>query len=733
MTQTWQDPLDYISQWAKALPVEAVDPSETSYLVTSIISHASLLYDYPGLAGKTKRSQYSFVRRALKRYDADIARMGIIDTISWYKKCAMSFLRCFKTTKEGRSFSIPEQLLDTPVSDAMKLLHMEFLNTGQVSHETQRWILTWLLFLSKLPTNRPDLVETDTKSWIARQEGVKALEDPPQSLVLALRYIVAWLLNIEDVSSCGKHGPGTTAEGAKTIQEKNRLWVPTLQTLLLCPTSPVDDIRLPIAKPNPNKFMLVPKDNGSLRPITAESIAMQYAQQSLKRKWYKSIDFPTKGLEAPISKFVKFSDQSRAQALALRGSFVRHKKQDAKPGTIDLSAASDWLSVNLVTSVFKGDLLHKIMCGRSWETVVDFWEGLPYKNHDVVELGMYAGMGSALTFPIQTTIFTAIAVWSTLVALHKKELGIAPQDLHVALNDYLDQYGFKPKYKAYSKSIQVYGDDIIVPELAVTEMIQMLESLGLKVNQDKSFFKDDAVRESCGIFACWGKDITPVRYRIPPWKNSGSLDYASLEGARSLTNFAYHHGYRMLYRSLIKIIKTHPLHINGDETRRTSSRTIFEEYRIKNSRGKMTKVKRYPRQHLGDATFLFEEYRGDDDYLGFISNRPSEATHTIQVHESVKALTTWAMATKSDTDDESDYYDLQQHLYRKNILLSREDETNQSSATEVYLSRNGFAVKLHKQSHGKVSRGVRLIKSNVIPAKIYFRGYSTMAWRLAPK
>jgi len=62
------------------------------------------------------------------------------------------------------------------------------------------------------------------------------------------------------------------------------------------------------------------------------------------------------------------------------------------------------------------------------------------------------------------------------------------------------------------ESILVYGDDVIVPTAYAGSAIDLLESFGLKVNRDKSctqgFF-----RESCGVDAFKGVDVTPVRLR----------------------------------------------------------------------------------------------------------------------------------------------------------------------------------------------------------------------------
>jgi hypothetical protein len=60
--------------------------------------------------------------------------------------------------------------------------------------------------------------------------------------------------------------------------------------------------------------------------------------------------------------------------------------------------------------------------------------------------------------------------------------------------------------------VYVYGDDIVVPSEDVHIVGRALESVGLKVNYAKSFSRG-WFRESCGMFAFAGYEVTPLRFR----------------------------------------------------------------------------------------------------------------------------------------------------------------------------------------------------------------------------
>jgi len=77
------------------------------------------------------------------------------------------------------------------------------------------------------------------------------------------------------------------------------------------------------------------------------------------------------------------------------------------------------------------------------------------------------------------------------------------------------------------KDVYVYGDDLIVPSKEVEDVISGLETAGLKVNRSKSFAKS-AFRESCGIDAFAGVNVTPVYARhLMPTSRRTATEVAS--------------------------------------------------------------------------------------------------------------------------------------------------------------------------------------------------------------
>lgn len=146
---------------------------------------------------------------------------------------------------------------------------------------------------------------------------------------------------------------------------------------------------------------------------------------------------------------------------------ARIGSQNGKFGTIDLSSASDSISLGFVREFLPPDVtiwLEKTRCGS---TV------LP--NGERVELHMVSSMGNAFTFPLQTAIFTALVYGAYAVS---------------GLN-------FTHPRGQSLGSFAVFGDDIIVNERAYRLVCRLLMLCGFSVNVDKSF-NDGLFRESCG-------------------------------------------------------------------------------------------------------------------------------------------------------------------------------------------------------------------------------------------
>jgi len=690
----WHDNLDYAAQWAKEVPIDIPLKSQSDYALKALTDHVVLLYNNPLSFGLPKRVKYRFIRSTLRLYRELISIRGFIGAQKLLKDLGNDFLRSFvKVPGSSQSeFRPNESLTQSPIYSTI----MSIIKSEKRDYRLIQWIYTWHVFLTKIPLDRPDLEFPALGAWLDTQSDTRKFIVPNSFYVDCVRSVITWLYQPSDDFFLGHHGPGSTASGAKSIAEKNLHYNPTLQTNELVPLHPVDREFVLLSEPEDDKYTAVPKDIGTLRPITQMPSAMQLAQQGLKEQLYLETEDPY--YDNPIRLFVKYSDQTRAQKLALKGS--ENVLTDDLPATTDLSKASDRISVDLIASVFSGNLLHMIMCGRSWKCKTEF---------GVVEYGMYAGMGSALTFPIQSMLFTSIAITATVLALWERDLGIAPEEPAEVLNEYLDYDGFRRPFASYGKAIQCYGDDIITPDIAVPYLHKLLVHMGLVVNEDKSFWGSSAVRESCGIFALDGVDITPIRYRIPPTNNGGMLDFAAYEGLRSLINRSFHYGYGQLYRSLVRQLKSSDLFV-----RKSSGRT---------------------------PKILWEFPRGDVDYIGFISLKPSQPDTMIRVFYSAKAaeqnwgtvkrgFLTYIPSPKVESDVESEFYHMKQSIEHMAVRTRRDSRSP--------LKQAGFYASLAKltrlpEAHGMITRGIRLSKRYAIPINVIVNGKPVMAWGWAPK
>jgi hypothetical protein len=131
-------------------------------------------------------------------------------------------------------------------------------------------------------------------------------------------------------------------------------------------------------------------------------------------------------------------------------------------------------------------------------------------------------MGSALCFPIETIIFAAVCRLVTR------------------------RYGLSEDYS-------VFGDDIIVPTPCAQEVMEVLQSLGFRVNNTKSFTQESCwFRESCGGEFCDGFDVTPMK--VSRKYNHAQRD-VHLTGLIDLANIAYEFGYRYLRHFFIRKLR----------------------------------------------------------------------------------------------------------------------------------------------------------------------------------
>jgi hypothetical protein len=248
------------------------------------------------------------------------------------------------------------------------------------------------------------------------------------------------------------------------------------------------------------RVLLVPKDSRGPRLISCEPLEFQYVQQGLGRAIVDWVE------RHPLTRgSVNFTNQQPNQFGALLGSST------GRYSTLDLKEASDRVTRGLVKLLFPDNVFRYLDACRSLSTI------LP--DGRTLKLRKFAPMGSALCFPVM-----ALTIWSILRSIS------SDADAR--------------------KSVLVYGDDVVVRADQTANAIITLESFGLLVNRDKTcdhgFF-----RESCGVDAYKGENVTPVRIRTTWHRTIAANVYTSY--VESSNNF-YKHGYHLVSKFIAEMV-----------------------------------------------------------------------------------------------------------------------------------------------------------------------------------
>ena len=238
------------------------------------------------------------------------------------------------------------------------------------------------------------------------------------------------------------------------------------------------------------KLIAVPKDSRGPRLICVHPAEAIWLQQGLRRELERTIALSRHSNGPWPRGHIQFDDQSVNGRIALLSSKSR------RYATIDMKEASDRISEPLVQILF-GSKYKYFGCCRAQKFVYQ-----ASRTQSVTgDIHSYAPMGNATTFPVQSLVFWAICVAS------------------------LQRHGFHQPGAVF-----VFGDDIEVPTEAAQYVIDDLESFGLLVNRSKTFWRG-AFRESCGVDAYKGINVTPVR-----WKTT--FDAEHLVDLQSLSDIA---------------------------------------------------------------------------------------------------------------------------------------------------------------------------------------------------
>jgi hypothetical protein len=198
---------------------------------------------------------------------------------------------------------------------------------------------------------------------------------------------------------------------------------------------------------------------------------------------------------SPYCDCIDLEDQSRAQKLCLASSMTDNLDDVC---TIDLTSASDSISLNLLLTILPNEVSKWVSALRS-ERFCLFDDCVKGKNKTYTT-HMACTSGQRQTFLLESLLFLDVAIVghdraNCLMALPKRCRKTLGKKKHIMLR--------------HTDRINVYGDDIEVPRFAFDSVITLLERLDLIPNREKSF--DQNYLESCGVEAYWGIDMT-TRY-----------------------------------------------------------------------------------------------------------------------------------------------------------------------------------------------------------------------------
>ena len=226
-----------------------------------------------------------------------------------------------------------------------------------------------------------------------------------------------------------------------------------------------------------NRFTTVPKDGKTDRGICIEPVGNLWIQLGLgdyMKRRLKLVGIDVSRSVPRDDPLTKLQTSVPVTGQTIHRNWAQVASTDGKYATIDLKAASDTLSYQLVRHVLPEDWFHLLNDVRSpFTSIKKKW----------VKLEKFSSMGNGFTFELETLIFTAIIS---------------------AVTDLIP-----------GKEYSVYGDDIIVPTPYVRDVLAALSFCGFVANEKKTY-TDGYFRESCGGDFFCGFGVRPVYLKKQP-------------------------------------------------------------------------------------------------------------------------------------------------------------------------------------------------------------------------
>jgi hypothetical protein len=227
---------------------------------------------------------------------------------------------------------------------------------------------------------------------------------------------------------------------------------------------------------------------------------------------------------------------------------------------------------------------------------------------------MYATMGNATTFPVETLVFWALA---HAVRLSSDGIGYT--------NSLFPEWEDR-------KAVSVFGDDCIVPTHLAPAYIEACEVVGFEINEAKSFYSSGpGFRESCGGDFLRGENVRPVTIGTPGSERPRSLEawlysvlntvlpkYISFFGQYlALHDRHFFHTWAELFARLHTSFKVVPDDYPDDAGAKVSAhlRVFLSQYRV----GPISPLRR-DRHGAWSFSFLhwkYKERKDTDDHIRY--------------------------------------------------------------------------------------------------------------------
>jgi hypothetical protein len=504
-----------------------------------------LRLDLRKLSSRISREGLSFLTKTLPRlgkaFDTALLQEHFVDSYKFgFKSQINSELPRFLGKLFNKVFSSDGRILPTPCVTSIKHIRsilfiyykLEVPNTADSEQavidafiECERELVSW----NEKFQHVAETIENGTARFFYDEDWLTTIR-------IARDLIRRLFCNFDPSDIHPKHGPGA-------VSTRERLWdkyvwmnvSPRIQqsypfeAYFMASNGHVcDEYDMWIhketisSKESSARVVLVPKDSRGPRLISCEPLDFQWVQQGLSKAIVQLVE------KHPLTRYnIHFTNQQPNQFGALLGSIY------GRYATLDLKEASDRISIGLVRLLFPDPLCEVLMNCRSLSTE------LP--GGEILKLNKFAPMGSALCFPIM-----AICIWALLTAgIPDTVSNSRRRCLNNLDNDTVE-------------SILVYGDDIIVPTAKAENAMTLLESFGLAINRNKScatgFF-----RESCGVDAFKGINVTPVRLRtVWDYHKCPNVYTSYIAYANAMYERAFYQTYHKMVDELLSIYREIP-------------------------------------------------------------------------------------------------------------------------------------------------------------------------------